>query len=131
MFDIREEALELDPLIAEVSDPGHGAVVTFLGVVRESGAEGPVSALEYTAYREMALAKMRQIGDELSQEFGPLKVAAVHRVGLLNVGVPSLALAVGAPHRKEAWAAAARFVDRLKEIVPIWKKDVPLEGGSV
>ncbi len=130
MFDIRDDSLDLDPLIAAVSDPGHGAVVTFLGVVRDHGEEGPVSALEYSAYREMALAKMREIGDELTQEFGPLKVAAVHRVGLLEVGVPSLALAVGAPHRAEAWAAAARYVDRLKEIVPIWKKDVPLEGGS-
>ena len=130
MFDIREEALDLAPLIDAVSDSAHGAIVTFLGVVRENGPAGPVSALEYSAYREMALVKLREIGDELSERYGPLKISAIHRIGRLEVGVPSLALAVGAPHRAEAWRAAEEFVDRLKEIVPIWKKDVALEGGS-
>jgi molybdopterin synthase catalytic subunit len=130
LFDICEEPLDIAPLIEAVSDPGHGAIVTFLGVVRKSGPAGPVSALEYSAYREMALVKLREIGDELSARYGPMKIAAVHRVGKLDVGVASLALAVGAPHRAEAWRASEEFVDRLKEIVPIWKKDVALEGGS-
>jgi len=130
MFEVREDPLDLLALVQAVRRPSFGAIVTFLGVVRESGVEGPVSGLEYSAYREMAVAKMREIGGELIEGFGPLEIAAHHRIGRLEIGEASLALAVAAPHRAEAWRAAQIFVDRLKEIVPIWKKDLPLKGGS-
>ncbi len=129
-FRVTAEALELAPLIDAVTDPGHGALVSFLGVVRDHGEAGEVSGLAYSAYPEMAEKKMAEIGDEMAEKFGPLAVAAVHRTGELSVGVPSLALAVGAAHRKEAYAAAQYFVDRLKEIVPIWKEDMPRKEGS-
>lgn len=129
-FRVTTEALEIAPLIDAVSDPGHGAIVSFLGIVRDHGEGGEVAGLAYSAYPEMAEKKMAEIGGEMAERFGSLAVAAVHRTGELAVGVPSLALAVGAAHRKEAYAAAQFFVDRLKEIVPIWKEDMPRKEGS-
>ncbi len=124
-FRVQDEPLELAPLIAAVSDDGHGAVVSFLGLVRDHGESGAVGGLAYSAYPEMAVKKMIEIGEEMVERFGPLAVAALHRVGRLDIGEASLALAVGAAHRKEAYEAAMYFVDRLKEIVPIWKEDIP------
>jgi molybdopterin synthase catalytic subunit len=124
---VGEEPLALEPLIAAVSGPGHGGVACFLGVVR---AEGDVVALDYEAYPAMAVRQMAAIADALRAEFGPLAVACAHRVGRLDAGVPSLALAVGAPHRREAFAAAAAFVDRLKARVPIWKRDLTADERS-
>jgi molybdopterin synthase catalytic subunit len=123
-FLVTRDALDLAPLLAAVASPAHGAVVGFLGVVRASGEGGPVVALDYDAYPAMAERSMAAIAAELEARFGPLALAAHHRVGRLAVGEPSLALAVGAPHRREAFAAAEAFVDRLKEIVPIWKMDL-------
>ena len=120
---------ELDRLIEAVSSPEHGAVVSFLGVVRASDGEIRVEGLDYSAYPEMAERKLMEIGEEVESRFGPLKVAAAHRTGSLAVGETSFALAVGAPHRAEAYAAAVHYVDRLKQIVPIWKENLsPKEG---
>ncbi len=124
-FRVLEEPLDLSPLIEAVADDGHGAIVSFLGVVRDHGENGAVGGLAYSAYPEMAVKKMSEIGDEMAERFGSLAIAALHRVGRLEIGEASLALAVGAAHRKEAYAAAIYFVDRLKEIVPIWKEDLP------
>ena len=123
-FLVTSEPLDLAPLLAVVASPAHGAVVGFLGLVRAAGEAGPVVALDYEAYPAMAERSMAAIAAELEARFGPLVLAAHHRVGRLAVGLPSLALAVGAPHRREAFAAAEAFVDRLKEIVPIWKTDL-------
>jgi molybdopterin synthase catalytic subunit len=129
-FSISERAPDLPALIAAVALPEHGAVASFLGVVRKNSGETAVAGLDYSAYTEMALNKMAAIAAEMRERFGPLRVAAEHRVGRLAVGDVSLALAVGAPHRAQAFAAAAYFVDRLKEIVPIWKEDIPSEENQ-
>ncbi len=121
-FLITSEPLALEPLLAAVAAPEHGAVVGFLGVVR---AESGLGALDYEAYPEMAERSMAAIAAELAERHGPLALAAHHRVGRLGVGEISFALAVGAAHRREAFLAAAAFVDRLKEIVPVWKTDLP------
>ncbi len=126
-FRVDGEIPELPPLIEAVSGPGHGAVAAFLGVVRENSGDLSVAALDYSAYPEMATRQMQVIADEMRERFGPMRVAASHRTGRLAVGEVSLALAVGAPHRAQAFEAAAWFVDRLKEIVPIWKEDIPLK----
>jgi molybdopterin synthase catalytic subunit len=120
-FLVTSAPLALAPLLAAVADPAHGAVVGFLGVVR---ADPGVAALTYEAYPAMAERSMAAIAAELTGRFGPLALAAHHRVGRLAVGEISLAVAVGAPHRREAFLAAAAFVDRLKEIVPVWKTDL-------
>ena len=127
LFRVGPELPDLARLMAAVADPGHGAVVSFLGVVRDESDGSPVAGLEYSAYEEMARRKLREIGDEIQARYGPLKVAAAHRTGHLAVGEVSFALAVGAAHRQSAFRAAAHFVDRLKEIVPIWKQGLPVE----
>ena len=86
--------------------------------------------MEYDAYPEMAVAKMRQIGEELRDRWPVDQVAIVHRVGRLGVGEASVAIAISSPHRHEALAACAYAIERLKEVVPIWKKEVWTDGAE-
>jgi molybdopterin synthase catalytic subunit len=129
MIDIVDTDIELEPLVQDVRKNSNGAVVTFLGVVRGFSRGHNVLYLEYEAYREMAVRKMQQVADEVRQNWTIDDIAMVHRVGHLEVGERSVAIAVGAPHRKAAFEACEYAIDRLKEIVPIWKKEV-WEGGE-
>jgi molybdopterin synthase catalytic subunit len=103
-----------------------GAVAVFVGVVRNSSEGKPVSALEYEAYEEMAIAKMRQIAEEARARWPQIgDVAIVQRVGHLEVGQLAVVIAVASPHRQEGCFEACRYaIDRLKQIVPIWKKEI-------
>ena len=116
------EPLSLDALVARVRDPRAGAVVTFQGVTRE------VERLEYEAYVEMAEEKMAAIVSEAVERHGLCAAAAEHRVGDVPLSEPSVAVAVSAPHRGEAFAGAREIIDRLKAEAPIWKKEI--EGGE-
>jgi molybdopterin synthase catalytic subunit len=129
MIDIIATDIALEPLIQCVHKHSNGAIVTFLGVVRNFSRGRTVLYLEYEAYREMAIRKMQQIAAEAREKWAIDDLAMVHRVGHLEVGEPSVAIAVGAPHRKAAFEACEYAIDRLKEIVPIWKKEV-WEGGE-
>jgi molybdopterin synthase catalytic subunit len=129
-FSVGRELPDLPRLMSAVSGPANGAVLGFLGIVRERSGEKPVRGLAYSAYVEMAERKLAELGEEIRARFGPLDVAAAHRTGTLAVGEVSFALAVGAPHRAEAFAAAQHFVDRMKQIVPIWKEDLSLKEGD-
>ena len=128
MFDITDRPLALEPLVNEVSRSSSGAIATFLGVVREQTRGRKVLYLEYEAYREMAIPKMREIADEIRQKWQVDEIAMVHRIGHLEIGEASVAIAVSAPHRHQALAACAYAIDRLKETVPIWKKEVWADG---
>lgn len=128
MLEITDQPLSLEPLVNAVKRSSSGAVVTFLGVVREQTRGRPVRYLEYDAYREMAIPKMREIADEIRQKWKVDEVAMMHRTGHLQVGEASVAIAVSAPHRHEAFAACAYAIDRFKEVVPIWKKEVWTDG---
>ena len=119
---VTAEALELDPLVARVRDPRAGAVVVFEGVTRE------VEKLEYEAYVEMAEEKMAAIVAEAVERHGLCAAAAEHRIGDVPLSEPSVAVAVSAPHRGEAFAGAREIIDRLKAEAPIWKKEI--EGGE-
>jgi molybdopterin synthase catalytic subunit len=119
---ITNEPLSLDSLVARVRDPRAGAVVTFEGVTRE------VEKLEYEAYLEMAEEKMAAIVAEAVERHGLCAAAAEHRVGDVPLSEPSVAVAVSAPHRGEAFAGAREIIDRLKAEAPIWKKEI--EGGE-
>ncbi|HEY1597002.1 MAG TPA: molybdenum cofactor biosynthesis protein MoaE [Thermoleophilaceae bacterium] len=119
---ITSEPLSLDSLVTRVRDPRAGAVVTFEGVTRE------VEKLEYEAYVEMAEEKMAVIVAEAVERHGLCAAAAEHRVGDVPLSEPSVAVAVSAPHRGEAFAGAREIIDRLKAEAPIWKKEV--EGGE-
>jgi MoaE-MoaD fusion protein len=116
------EPLSLDALVARVRDPRAGAVVTFQGVTRE------VERLDYEAYVEMAEARIAEIVAEAIERHGLCAAAAEHRTGEVPLSETSVAVAVSAPHRAEAFAGARELIDRIKAEAPIWKKEV--EGGE-
>jgi molybdopterin synthase catalytic subunit len=111
------EPLALDPLLARVRDPRAGAIVSFAGVTRE------VPALEYEAYAEMALAEITAVAAAARERHGLCAVAVEHRTGSVELGEPSVLIAVSAPHRAEAFAGAREVIDELKRRAPIWKKE--------
>jgi MoaE-MoaD fusion protein len=121
---LREEPLSLDALVARVRDPRAGAIVTFHGVTRE------VPSLEYEAYAEMALEQMRAIVATAIERHGLCAAAAEHRVGTVPLSEASVLVAVSAPHRPEAFDGGREIIDRLKELAPIWKREVDEAGGA-
>jgi molybdopterin synthase catalytic subunit len=130
VFEITEAPLSLDALAAAVGQSTCGAIASFLGIVRGYARGRRVDYLEYDAYPEMAVAQMRQIGEEIRARWPVDRVAIVHRVGRLSVGEASVAITVGSPHRHEALQACAYAIERLKETVPIWKKEVWTDGAE-
>jgi molybdopterin synthase catalytic subunit len=126
---IQEAPLELAPLVAFVECPEAGAVATFSGNVRVNSRGRRVEYLEYDAYRPMAEKKLREIAEEAVRRW-PCRIAVRHRVGRLEIGEPSVLVAVSTAHRADAFAACRFAIDSLKEQVPIWKKEV-WEGGEV
>ena len=128
MFKIVDRPLDASELVDLVRSDADGAVCTFLGVARKYSRGRQVVHLEYEAYPEMAEKKMAEIGDELRVKFGAEHVAILHRTGVLKIGEASVAIAVATPHRREAFLACQYAIDRLKEIVPIWKKEVWSDG---
>ena len=121
----------IDPREAEnaVRDPGCGAVITFTGEVRDNARGEHVSALDYEAYSEAAEAMMATIADEIAAAFGVDRIAIIHRTGLLAPGDASVVIAVAAPHRDEAYKASRHAIERLKQIVPVWKKEHYADGS--
>jgi len=130
LFEITEAPLSLDAMVAAIRQDACGAIASFLGIVRGVARGRKVDHLEYDAYPEMAIAKMRQIGDEIRTRWPVDRIAIAHRVGRLGVGEASVAIAVASPHRHEALQACAYAIERLKAIVPIWKKEVWSDGAE-
>ncbi|HXU72394.1 MAG TPA: molybdopterin converting factor subunit 1 [Polyangia bacterium] len=126
-FRVSDEALSLDEVLRAVSAHEQGGVVTFTGVVRSQSHGKRIVRLEYEAYRTMAERKLEEIGVACAQEFGA-RVAIVHRVGKLAVGELAVVIAASAPHRAAAFDACRAAIDRLKESVPIWKKEIAEDG---
>jgi molybdopterin synthase catalytic subunit len=127
---IVDRAIDLDALHTAVRHRGAGAVVTFLGTTRNENDGRRVMRLEYEAYGRMAEREMRQLAVAAAARWPIKRVAMAHRTGSVPVGEASVAIAVSAPHRTEAFAACHWLIDRLKEIVPIWKKE-HYRGGQV
>jgi molybdopterin synthase catalytic subunit len=113
-----------------VAEPGAGAAVTFEGLVRDNNLGRRVDYLEYEAYPEMAEAKLRQVVNEARERWPKIRrVAVVHRLGHLDLGETAVLIAIGAPHRDDgAFEAVSYCIDRIKEIVPIWKKEGWADG---
>jgi molybdopterin synthase catalytic subunit len=130
VFKIVEGPIDELALENEVRTDADGAVIVFRGVARRQSRGREVVHLEYEAYPEMAEKVMAQIGDEMKSRFPISRVAIVHRTGVLQIGQASVVIAVSAPHRGEAFAAAQYAIDRLKQIVPIWKKEVWSDGSQ-
>jgi len=129
-FALTHAPLEAEVVRQAVLGPGNGAVILFHGSVRNQTAERRVTHLEYEAYEPMALAALERLGREMIAAHDISAIAGAHRLGRVEVGEDALLVAVAAPHRAAALAALAEFIERLKQEVPIWKKE-HFEGGAV
>ena len=131
MFKITTEVITGEEVREAVEGPDAGAVVLFFGTVRNNTHGRPVRCLEYEAYPPMAEKKMAEIAQEMAQKWGDtLRVAMVHRTGKLEIGAVSVAVAIASPHRKDGFEACQYAMNRLKQIVPIWKREVWTDGEA-
>jgi MoaE-MoaD fusion protein len=128
-FRLSEQPLDLGAAVREVQTEEAGAVATFVGTVRRESRGRTVLHLDYEAYEGMAEQVMAALAEELAGRYQLCAVAIHHRVGRVEVGEPSVVVAVSAPHRGDALAACKDAIDTLKETVPLWKKEV-YEGGE-
>jgi molybdopterin synthase catalytic subunit len=128
LFRIQETPIDPAEAVAAVAGPDRGAIATFHGVARDHHEGRRVLWLEYHAYPAMAEDTLRQIGREVEDRFGTSHVAILHRVGRLRTGETSVVVAVAAAHRRQALEGCAYAIERLKAIVPIWKRE-GREGG--
>ncbi len=130
MIEITYDALDSGAISAKVTQHTDGAIVTFVGVTRNHTGDRNVLYLEYEAYRPMADNMLAQVAEEMKAKWPVGEVAISHRLGRLDIGEASLVVAVAASHRNEAFEACQYSIDRIKQIVPIWKKEF-FEGGEV
>jgi molybdopterin synthase catalytic subunit len=130
-FKVSFAPLSLDEVYQQANNPGNGAIVVMSGTVRNQTEGKPVLFLEYQAYEPMALNIFRQIAVEIRQRWTDTKRVAIHhRTGRLQIGDISVLVAVGCPHRAEAFAACRYAIDTLKHQAPIWKKEYWADGSS-
>ena len=127
---VRDLPLDANEAIRAVSHPGAGGVATFLGVVRETNEGRRVLRLEYEAYASMAEKELARIASEIEAEADGVRVAALHRVGVLEIGDVAVVCAASAPHREEAFVAARKLIDRIKARLPIWKREHYVDGET-
>ena len=128
LFRLQNTPLSLQEVVDAVQGSERGGLVTFSGAVRDHTKGKRVTRLEYEAYGPMAQKKLAQIGDEAREKWPGTQVAVLHRLGTLVPGELAVVIAVSAPHRKEAFRACEFVIDRLKEDVPIWKKEFAEDG---
>jgi molybdopterin synthase catalytic subunit len=128
-FRLTERPLDTSEVAREVADDRAGGIATFVGTVRNHSRGRTVHYLEYEAYGGMAEKVMAELAAGLKERYDLCEVAILHRVGRVEIGEPSVAIAVSAPHRADALAACKDAIDTLKETVPLWKKEV-YEGGE-
>ena len=127
---VTADPLDIEPLIALVGAAGDGAVVTFAGLVRDHNQGRQVRFLEYQAYEPLAVRALQRIVDEAKGLWPDARLAAHHRIGRLEIGEASIVIAAASPHRADAFAACRYMIERVKQIVPIWKHE-HFEGGDV
>ncbi|MGQ0568781.1 MAG: molybdenum cofactor biosynthesis protein MoaE [Armatimonadota bacterium] len=129
MVELGRDPIRVDALLDAVRVPGAGAVVLFLGTVRDHSRGRHVGHLEYEAYEALARKEMTRIATHAIERWG-VRIAIVHRLGTLAIGEISVAIAVAAPHRRDAFEAGRFAIDTLKQTVPIWKKEVWASGSE-
>jgi molybdopterin synthase catalytic subunit len=125
---LTDDPISVNALTEEVMRASDGACVTFAGVVRNHHRGRSVESIFYDAYRSMAEKEIAAIVDEIRTRYPAAQMAVRHRLGLLVVGEISIAIAVASPHREDAFAASRELIDRIKQSVPIWKKERTPEG---
>jgi molybdopterin synthase catalytic subunit len=130
MVELTKSAIDHGEITQRVRSNTAGAVVTFLGTVREFTGEKRTTSLEYEAYLEMAELKMREIEAEARERWPIIQAVLVHRIGHLELGEISVGVAVSCPHRAQAFEACRYMIDRIKEVVPIWKCENWATGES-
>ena len=130
MIEICEGPIDHAALTERVRSDQAGAVCTFLGTVREMTGGRRTTSLEYQAYPEMALKQMAHLEAEARSRWPVIEAAIVHRVGHLGLGDISVVVAVSCPHRGQAFEACRWLIDTLKEVVPVWKKEVWADGSE-
>jgi len=128
LISITEKPIDVNKLLNDVSDQSSGASVLFTGTVRDHNEQDKVSKLHYEAYQEMAEKILQEIENEIHIKWKINKFVAIHRTGTLKVGEVSVAIAVSAEHRKEAFEACKFGIDAIKEKAPIWKKEFAESG---
>lgn len=129
-FEITAAPLSADAIIKKVSNPYAGAILTFVGTVREFTQGQRTVHLEYEAYPEMAVKKFAEIAAEIDEKWPGTQVAISHRIGTLEIEEASVIIAVATPHRAASFEAGRYAIERLKQIVPIWKKEVWEDGSE-
>jgi molybdopterin synthase catalytic subunit len=127
-FALTRHAIEPHTVIARILTGAEGAVVTFEGTVRNNTNQRPTLCLDYECYEPMAIKTMARIGRDIASAYAVSRVAMVHRLGRMLIGETSVAVIVTAPHRKPAFEAALEGINRLKKLVPIWKKEHFTDG---
>jgi molybdopterin synthase catalytic subunit len=129
LFAIVEEPIDVGALIADAQRPDCGAVSTFVGITRVDENDGAsVEYLEYEAYRPMADRKLEEIGSEIEERWDVREVSIVHRIGRVDPGQASVAIVVASPRRGPAFEASRYAIERIKVVVPIWKREVWSDG---
>ncbi|HEX9636721.1 MAG TPA: molybdenum cofactor biosynthesis protein MoaE [Acidobacteriota bacterium] len=128
MFRLTDTAIDLAALEAAVRRPENGGMVIFVGTVRSPSHGRTVRYLDYEAYRGMAEREMERIAEKVCEKWGVRQLAIVHRVGRVEVGESAVAVAAASPHRRQAFEACQYAMDRVKEAVPIWKKEHCTDG---
>ena len=128
VYKVQDEGIRPEALHDAVLRDSDGAVTSFAGVVRDHSLGRETSYLVYDAYRPMAEKKMAEIGEEVRERWEVDRIGMLHRVGRLEIGEISVLIAISAPHRKASLEACHYAIDRLKETVPIWKKEVWTDG---
>ena len=124
------EPIDGNYLLSLVKDPAAGAVVSFEGTVRNHHDGRNVIALEYEAYEAMAVHQLDILAREAAERWNLIGIAIAHRTGPIAIGDTAVVIAVSSCHRQEAFDACSQLIDRLKEVVPIWKKETTEEGSS-
>jgi len=130
MFVLTEDPIDLAEIEQGVRRHENGGLVIFMGTVRSPSQGRPVQFIEYEAYRGMAEREMERIAEKVCEKWGVRHLAIVHRVGRVAVGEAAVVVAAASPHRRQAFEACQYAMDRVKEAVPIWKKEYFPEGPS-
>lgn len=129
VYRITDQPIKTEVLLDEMRVETSGAIATFLGIVRKPSRGREVLYLEYTAYESMALKIMEQIGKEIYNQMEVDKAMLVHRIGRVEIGETTILIAIAAPHRKAALEGCSYAIERVKQILPVWKKEV-WDGGE-
>ncbi|WP_431308979.1 molybdenum cofactor biosynthesis protein MoaE [Halalkalibacter lacteus] len=128
LFDIQDTPLSIEEMVAKVTRRDCGAIATFIGTVRELTHGKRTLKLEYQAYKPMAIKMLEQIGKEVEEKWPGTMIAITHRVGILDISEIAVIISVSTPHRKAAYEANEYAMERIKQIVPIWKKEFWEDG---